>query len=154
MDVVDNKSLMELSQHLQKRFEGCRVDVVEREDLDMPNHLNGNKHRLLKLVFGTVNDMNDARNTLRCAYTLTYSTDLPRTALVKRSKRSDTSNSLTSDPLELVSDLREHDVTYTMRACIDGDIRVGNWYTVTPIHGSEVCEVVWERDFQERGEPR
>lgn len=65
VDVVDNKSLLELSQHLQKRFEGCRIDVVEREDLDMPNHLNGNKHKLLKLIFGTVNDMMDAKNTLR-----------------------------------------------------------------------------------------
>lgn len=73
---------------------------------------------------------------------------------MKRSKRSEASNALISDPLELVSDLREHDVNYTMRASIDSDIRVGNWFTVTPVPGSEVCEVVWERDYQERGEPK
>ena len=76
---------------------------------------------------------------------------MPRTALFKRNK---SSNSSVSDPLELVLDLREHDVTYLMRASIDCDIRIGNWYTITPVAGSEVCEVVWQQDYQERGEPK
>jgi len=38
-----------------------------------------------------------------------------------------------SDPLLLVTDLRESDVPYDMRVAIDLDLRVGAWFTVTPI---------------------
>jgi len=68
VDISDKNRLHELSQHLQKRISTCFVTVVEKEDLDMPNHLNGNKHSFLKLSFKKVSDLMDAKtNTqVRC----------------------------------------------------------------------------------------
>lgn len=66
LDLQDPKHGLELSQHLTKRFEGsCRTEMVEREDLDMANHLSGKRHSFLKLSFGTVAEQMDAKAVLR-----------------------------------------------------------------------------------------
>jgi DNA polymerase epsilon subunit 1 len=52
VDVTDERRTLEIIQQLQKRFEGCRVEHSEKEDLDMPGHLSGKKHKFLKLIFG------------------------------------------------------------------------------------------------------
>jgi DNA polymerase epsilon subunit 1 len=65
LDVSDPRRLMEISNQLVKRFEGCKVSPVEREDLDLPNHLSGKKHPFLKLSFGTVTELNDAKFKLK-----------------------------------------------------------------------------------------
>ena len=58
----------ELTQHLTKRFEGCRVEPVVMDDLDMPNHLSGRKHVFLRLSFGTVNELMETKQALRYCY--------------------------------------------------------------------------------------
>ena len=65
LDVSDPRRMMEIANHLLKRFEGCKVQPVEREDLDLPNHLSGKKHPFLKLSFGTVSELMDAKSQLR-----------------------------------------------------------------------------------------
>lgn len=42
-------------QYLQRRFETqhMRITVCEKEDLELPNHLSGLKHKFLKLAFST-----------------------------------------------------------------------------------------------------
>lgn len=65
LDVSDPRRMMEISNTLIKRFEGCKVQVVEREDLDLPNHLSGKKHPFLKLSFGTTSELMDAKSQLR-----------------------------------------------------------------------------------------
>jgi DNA polymerase epsilon subunit 1 len=66
LDVSDPRRMMEITNALLKRFEGCKVKRVELEDLDLPNHLSGKKHPFLKVSFGTVNEMMDAKSQLRC----------------------------------------------------------------------------------------
>ncbi len=41
------------------------MEVVEKEDLAMANHLSGKLHKMLKLIFGTVSDLMEAKNFLR-----------------------------------------------------------------------------------------
>lgn len=65
LDVSDPRRISEISNHLIKRFEGCKVAPVEREDLDLPNHLSGKKHPFIKLSFGTVSELMDAKSQLR-----------------------------------------------------------------------------------------
>jgi DNA polymerase epsilon subunit 1 len=66
IDVAEgSRSQAEVAQHLLKRFEGCRVDAVVLDDLDLPNHLGGRKHSLLKISFGTVAELMDVRSALR-----------------------------------------------------------------------------------------
>lgn len=42
-------------QYLQRRFETqhMRISICEKEDLELPNHLSGLKHKFLKLAFST-----------------------------------------------------------------------------------------------------
>lgn len=65
VDACDPARIMEISQHLSKRLEGCRVEIVHKEDLDMANHLSGKKHQFLKLSFGEVSDLVAAKSLLR-----------------------------------------------------------------------------------------
>lgn len=64
LGVSDPRRLLEVAQFLQKKFEGCRVEQVEKEDLDMANHLSGLKHKFLKISFHTVNDLVETKSEL------------------------------------------------------------------------------------------
>jgi len=59
-----------------------------------------------------------------------------------------------SDPLSCLIDMREYDVSYTMRVSIDLDIRVGAWYLVTPEYGQSTCKIEWQKEMLELCEPR
>jgi DNA polymerase epsilon subunit 1 len=65
VDASDPARIMEISQHLPKRLEGCRVEIIDKEDLDMANHLSGKTHRFLKLSFSKVSDLMAAKSVLR-----------------------------------------------------------------------------------------
>lgn len=43
-----------------------------------------------------------------------------------------------ASPLRYVTDLREHDVGYSMRCGIDLSLRIGAWFSVTPHEVSEL----------------
>lgn len=58
-------------------------------------------------------------------------------------------NSAYNDPFDHILEMREYDVPYEVRAAIDLDLRVGAWYDVTPVTGSETCDVVWKKDMLE-----
>lgn len=150
--VNDAHRMAELSQHLQKRFEGCRVETVEKEDLDMANHLSGRLHRMIKLSFGTVNEMMEVKSQLRPI----IQQNQKRAALSDNFEEDVDPREMraAADPLAFVADMREHDVPYTMRVSIDMDLRVGGWYIVTPLQGSETCSVAWQKDMLELCEPR
>jgi hypothetical protein len=65
LDATEECHNLELMQHLQKRFENCRVEMINLEDLDMPNHLSGKTHQFLKISFGTVAELVDCKSILR-----------------------------------------------------------------------------------------
>ena len=52
---------------LRRRYEGKIHDVliVDKEDLDLKNHLSGLTQRYLKVVFATVQDLMDVRREVR-----------------------------------------------------------------------------------------
>ena len=43
---------------------------------------------------------------------------------------------------------------YSMRVSIDLDLRVGSWYIVRTIQGTEACTVHWQKDMLELCEPK
>lgn len=65
VDVADSSRVVEIAQHIPKRIEGCRVEIIDKQDLDMPNHLSGKVHRFLKLCFSKVSDLVTAKQILR-----------------------------------------------------------------------------------------
>lgn len=64
LDILEPRRIAEVANQLQKRFESCLAEVVEKEDLDMPNHLSGKKHKFLKVSFNTVKDLMDAKSKI------------------------------------------------------------------------------------------
>ncbi|TPX58573.1 DNA-directed DNA polymerase [Powellomyces hirtus] len=138
----------DLEEYVRKRFNKVVLSVerVEKDDLEMPNHLLGHKRTLLKLRFWNMQNLLTVRKAL-----------LP--AVARNLKKQETSGgyedvaelhsnqnsmkpgqSSTRDALDFVVDVREYDVLYYIRAAIDCDLRVGLWYNVKAFQGSITIE--------------
>ena len=63
--IKDSTRINEISQHLERRFENCKTTPVQKEDLDLANHLSGKLNQLIKLSFNTVKDLMDVKSELR-----------------------------------------------------------------------------------------
>ena len=142
----------EVASVLERRFQGVlsAAEVLEKEDLEMANHLSGKKAVYIKLSFRTVQELMDVRRQLQ-------------PIIQKNKARASTSaaygglddEAIPSDFLEAIMDMREYDVPYVTRVSIDmvradvrlschyllyrnspQDVRVGSWYEVTPISGN------------------
>ncbi|VDL61470.1 unnamed protein product [Hymenolepis diminuta] len=134
----------EVTTFLIREFSGriVKIEAVEKEDLDMPNHLIGLKARYLKLSFNAVDELVRVRREIasrvkrnkevqsdKSTYTdmlgehfqdfneLGTTNAQPKTRTVK-------------DPFDYLTDLREYDVPYLMRVSIDLGIFAAHWYTV------------------------
>ena len=145
--VKDNVVLSDVIALCQRKFENtlANITIVEKEDLDMPNHLSGLKAKYLKFSFRNVSDLiqvkqellpiihaNQSRMAAESAYQLDE--DLPE------------------DFLQVFTDLREYDVPYSVRVAIDRDIRVGAWYHVVP--NETHTTVTRLKDMLDKAEPR
>eukprot|EP01038_Epipyxis_sp_PR26KG_P011543 gene11543-15462_t len=154
VDISDGKRIIEVTQHLLKIFEGCKVVPEDKEDLDMANHLTGKKHKFLKISFSTVNSLVAAKKKLRYVIQQNQKSGSGDYDYFEDENNA-RNKSISSDPLAIITDLREHDVPYTMRVSIDIDLRVGAWYVITPEHGgADTCNVQWQKDMLELCEPK
>ncbi|ESW04397.1 hypothetical protein PHAVU_011G091900 [Phaseolus vulgaris] len=125
-----DKMEMDVETYLRRRYEGqiADIEIIEKEDLNLKNHLSGLRKSYLKLSFDTVQQLMDVKRDL-----------MPS---VERNKaKSDTTEAFVSmsterrehkpqDFLDCLTDLREYDVPYHVRFAIDSDIRCGQWYDV------------------------
>ncbi|CAH8624152.1 unnamed protein product [Heterobilharzia americana] len=128
--------------YLLRRFSGrlAAIETVSKEDLDLPNHLIGIKATYLKVLFYSVDELVRVRRELairvranrelassESSYTDMLAEHFNNTehgtvinqASVKQSR---------GDPLDNLFDLRESDVPYLTRVCIDLNIFAGCWY--------------------------
>ena len=126
------------------------VTVVNKIDLDQVNHLSP-KYRdgrpMLKLSFPNSQHMMDVRKQVM--------------ALVKKNNRKTDADTTMFDPnfieqqvdpLSMLIDIREYDVPYVVRVCMDMDIRAGAWYTVKPnIHDLGVS--LMDQDVEKKANP-
>lgn len=144
-----------------------KIQVQEKEDLDMPNHLMGYKRTFLKLTFRNTIDLLAVRKHILSALAKKgsrssslsisdCSTSYEKEELVHIYQKSfkeidnyqtqltthafrihyDDSTSKTytthhNNLDDLLLDIREYDIPYHLRVCIDHDIRIGMWYQVT-----------------------
>ncbi|GFH21468.1 DNA polymerase epsilon catalytic subunit [Haematococcus lacustris] len=128
---------MEAEGALRKRFEGLvqAAEIVEREDLDLKNHLSGLKRKLLRVSFWNSQQLQEVKREL-----------VP--VVAKNKARAKT----TQDVMEALQDMREFDVPYHIRFAIDLDIRCGHWFTVRCRDG--VTSMERRADLLQRAEPR
>ncbi|KAH3535550.1 DNA polymerase epsilon catalytic subunit [Aspergillus fumigatus] len=139
----------EVEEWCRRMFEGLikTIKRVEKEDLQLPNHLLGHRRTFLQLNFANVSHLLDVRKTLlplaeknkkNVNVMDTYAEissanagfDLFDDELINESRPN--SNMNASD---YIIDIREYDVPYHVRVAIDKDIRIGKWYTVEAKHG-------------------
>ncbi|XP_049878007.1 DNA polymerase epsilon catalytic subunit 1 [Pectinophora gossypiella] len=150
----------EVIQYLSKKFAGSvhKIDVIEKEDLDLLNHLSGLKQRYIKLSFMSQNDMMKVRREILTAvnknkerekkdaiYADLLTNALTSAAAIEHAKK-------TTDHMENILDIREHDVPYHVRVSIDVKIFCGTWYTVKS-RGTEPPVFTKRDDIIERPDP-
>ncbi|KAK7499885.1 hypothetical protein BaRGS_00008976, partial [Batillaria attramentaria] len=148
----------EVASFLARKFSGkvAAVESVEKEDLDLPNHLVGLKRVYIKLSFHSVEDLmkvkrevqpavrkNKEREKNSSAYTtMLHLIGEDASALSKKM----------ADQMENIIDIREYDVPYHVRVSIDLKIFVGHWYSVWG-HGTAAPEIKRREDLVSWPEP-
>jgi DNA polymerase epsilon subunit 1 len=153
--LVKNQFVSEVPGFLTRRFGGtiATVQVVQKVDLDLPNHLSGLHQTYLKLSFRCVEDLQEVKRVLRPAIERTRSRAATVDAYAAMTEGGSTGETRAPDDiLETITDMREMDVPYYVRCSIDNDIRVGAWYTVWMEDNAAM--VKRERDFLEKAEPK
>ncbi|XP_049530617.1 DNA polymerase epsilon catalytic subunit 1 [Anopheles darlingi] len=164
---------LEVAKFLGKKYSGqlLNVEHIQREDLDLANHLSGLKQNLLKLTFPNTTQMNKVKRDLNIAVKKNREREKANTYYMQM-----LSNSLSTairweedetgregrapnqnvDFYDYIVDMREHDVPYHVRVSIDLNIFCGTWYTVRCRGGvsSEERPVITPRpDIIDRPEP-
>ncbi|XP_068619039.1 DNA polymerase epsilon catalytic subunit 1 [Battus philenor] len=150
----------EVIQYLSKKYAGTiyKIDIVVKEDLDLLNHLSGIKQRYIKLSFMSQNEMMKVRKEILTAvnknkerekkdviYSEMLTNALTSAAAIEHAKK-------TTDHMENIIDIREHDVPYHVRVSIDMKIFCGTWYTVKS-RGTDVPIFTKRDDILERPDP-
>ncbi|RDL32670.1 Uncharacterized protein BP5553_09126 [Venustampulla echinocandica] len=131
---------------------------VEKEDLQMPNHLLGYRRTFFELRFHNVSDLLAARrdimpiaekNKKNMNAMDTYAEVASANAgfdLFDDDRDDDRRlNASVTDGSDFIVDIREWDVPYHVRVMIDMDIRTGKWYTVEAKHGHTTMKCLEER---------
>eukprot|EP00897_Mesotaenium_endlicherianum_P006205 jgi/Mesen1/5612/ME000282S04761 len=149
---------LEVDAYLRRKYEGliANIQIVEKEDLDMKNHLSGRRRTFLKVSFLTVQNLMEvkkdilpvvARNQAKLEAAEAYES-LQQGLSLGREVRAQRP----ADYLDSIVEVREYDVPYHVRYTIDQDVRCGFWYTVAVEHGE--VRVERRRDLLQRAEPR
>jgi DNA polymerase epsilon subunit 1 len=178
--VLTRKEDETLGQLLMKKFAGslAHVEQVPMVDLDQPNHLSPNQSTRLvwKLLFHNVSNLMDVRSQLQDvlkksnkhsrsnggnnegtdAAVMDIETLLERNGNPNHHTFRDSNH--VADSWANIQELREYDVPYVVRVCMDLNIRAGSWYTVTLEHvdddGSPPRPVLSDADIETKGNPR
>ncbi|RCN34958.1 hypothetical protein ANCCAN_19206 [Ancylostoma caninum] len=136
----------QVASFLTKKYGGFLVvDIMDKEDLDLKNHLSGLKKTYLKLSFPSTSELAKVKRDLmphirknkeRVKKESQYCSYLARN--MGGSKYDIQNGDVFSDIL----DIREYDLPYHMRVAIDEKYFVGKWYTVRGISSNRKPSIV------------
>jgi DNA polymerase epsilon subunit 1 len=117
---------------LEKRFEGkfSSIKPIEKIDLEALNHLSGKKTRYLKLSFSLESEMIAVKSELL--------KKIDRRRFQQNQNQNFAPNSTQAHnegTFSLIEEVKEHDINYATRVCIDYNIRVSYWYNITVTKG-------------------
>ncbi|KAI9750889.1 MAG: DNA polymerase epsilon catalytic subunit [Chaenotheca gracillima] len=149
----------EVEEWCRRKFEGLvrGVKKLEKEDLQMPNHLLGYRRTFLQLTFINVSDLLAVRkaimpiaekNKKNLDAMDTYAEVASANAgfdLIDDSRDNERRNNVVIDASDYIVDIREYDVPYHVRVAIDKDVRIGKWYAVEAKHGTTTFKCIEER---------
>ncbi|XP_052190980.1 DNA polymerase epsilon catalytic subunit A-like isoform X2 [Diospyros lotus] len=124
------KMEMDVEAYLRRRYESqiADIEIVDKEDLDLKNHLSGLHKAYLKISFDTVQQLMQVKSDLMHVVERNQAkfdaAEAYQSILTGKSKQQP------QDFIDCVVDLREYDVPYHVRFAIDNDVRCGQWYDV------------------------
>ncbi|KAI3971229.1 hypothetical protein MKX01_021996 [Papaver californicum] len=126
--------------YLKRRYEGqiADVEILEKEDLALKNHLSGMRKSYLKISFDTVQQLMHVKNDL--LHVVQRNQEKNDAAEAYESILTGKSNQRPLDFIDCIVDLREYDVPYHVRFAIDKDIRCGQWYDVSVSSAGVILE--------------
>ncbi|XP_014670833.1 PREDICTED: DNA polymerase epsilon catalytic subunit A-like [Priapulus caudatus] len=146
----------EVASYLTRKYGNAiaSVEPVQKEDLDLPNHLVGLKQAYLKLSFLSITDLTNVKQKIMPAVRKNKEREKssnPYAALLASNYggADDGVSKNIADQLDNIIDIREYDVPYHVRVSIDLKIFVGHWYSVKP-RGSKPPEIVPREDLVDR----
>lgn len=145
------------------------IEIMEREDLDLKNHLSGLRRRLAKLIFWNVDQLMTVRRELfpiinrnrrrqdgAAAYAALgqHAGDGAGTSAGPGAQQASlkAGKERLQEGVDAIEEMREHDVPYHVRFAIDTDVRAGHWFTVRATSGKVTLER--RADLLQRAEPR
>ena len=149
--------------YLQKKYNQiCQLEIIEKEDLDLDNHLIGIKNKFIKLSFYSIDDLIKVRKELMpiirknkkiISDVSEYNSMLAEHFETKMNdNKVDTNKQSTHESSETaIIDIREYDVPYHVRVSIDTKIFVGKWYDV--IGSGEFARITPRDDIIDHPEP-
>ncbi|KAI9797963.1 MAG: DNA polymerase epsilon catalytic subunit [Piccolia ochrophora] len=156
---VKRRKEAEVEEWITRKFEGLVKGVtrIEKEDLQMPNHLLGYRRTFLQLKFVNVADLLAVRKAVMPiaeknkksvnamdTYAEVASADRAFD-LFDDSRDDEIRTTSIADASDYIVDIREFDVPYHVRVAIDKDIRIGKWYVVEAKHGVTSFKCIEER---------
>ncbi|XP_078434598.1 DNA polymerase epsilon catalytic subunit A-like isoform X2 [Wolffia australiana] len=123
--------------YLRRRYEGQigEISLVDKEDLDLRNHLAGLQKTYLKIQFDTVQQLMRVKSDLM--HIVERNRVKADAAEAYESIFSGKRTERPQDFIDCIVDLREYDVPYHVRFAIDNDVRCGQWYDVC-VSGTDV----------------
>ncbi|XP_059611898.1 DNA polymerase epsilon catalytic subunit 1 [Phlebotomus argentipes] len=135
----------EVQRFLDRKYAGQIVtsEAVDKEDLNLANHLIGIKQNYIKVSFQNINTLIKVRRELLAAVRKNQEnaknhTDYMQLLAASMSGEAGPSRGsdfFNSDLMEFIVDIREYDIPYHVRVCIDLNVFCGNWYSVTCFGG-------------------
>jgi len=124
---------------------------VQKEDLDLHNHLVGLKQLYVKLEFLTITDLQRVRRDLNAAVRRNKEKAKSATAYSDMlAGQADTSSR--QNPMDHIVDMREHDLPHHVRTSIDKSMFVGTWYNIK-CRGEKEPVISRSEEFKERPGP-
>ncbi|KAJ7947960.1 DNA polymerase epsilon catalytic subunit [Quillaja saponaria] len=147
-----DKMEMDVEAYLRRRYESqiTDIEIIEKEDLDLKNHLSGLRKSYLKLSFDTVQQLMNVKSDL--LHVVERNQAKFNAAEAYESIITGKREQKPQDFLDCIIDLREYDVPYHVRFVIDNDVRCGQWYDVSVSNATVTLEK--RADLLQRAEVR
>uniref|UniRef100_A0A914D6Q0 DNA polymerase epsilon catalytic subunit n=1 Tax=Acrobeloides nanus TaxID=290746 RepID=A0A914D6Q0_9BILA len=123
---------LHVASYLGKKYNYITIDHVEKENLDLKNHLSGLKSKFLKISFPSTMELMRFKKEIMPQIYKNQNDLKARTnynAFLERHLGSAQYENMREVYQEII-DIREYDLPYHMRVCIDEKFFVGLWYTV------------------------
>eukprot|EP01132_Coremiostelium_polycephalum_P007732 gene7732-9508_t len=133
---------LEVESYLKKVYDSkiSSIEILDKEDMDLENHLSGLTRKYLKVKFHNVQHLLSVRseimpiikkNKQRITTTAAYEDPYSSKTYFSQQQQSKKKIVIGKHTTEYILDIREYDVTYYVRCAIDLGIFVGLWYQVT-----------------------